>query len=109
MGRTLSDEDIDAIATQVVQVIATRLAHEKPPAPPPPRPSEPELKIVRPRLAYSLAELSAELGMSKVSIYRLEARGLLRSLPYLRTKTYSHAEVERFLRGQGGEELRRKG
>lgn len=41
-----------------------------------------------------------ELGVSKVSIYRLEARGLLKSLPYLRTKIYSHAEVERFLRGE---------
>ena len=39
----------------------------------------------------------AELGISRVSIYRLEARGLLRSNPALRHKLYSRAEVERFL------------
>jgi Zn-dependent peptidase ImmA (M78 family) len=50
-----------------------------------------------PKLAFTLKELSAELGISKVSIYRLEQRGLLKSLLYLRTKIYTRREVERFL------------
>lgn len=36
------------------------------------------------------------------AIYRLEARGLLKSLPYLRTKIYPRKEVERFLEGRAG-------
>jgi hypothetical protein len=32
-----------------------------------------------------------------MSIYRLEQRGLLKSLLYLRTKIYTRREVERFL------------
>ena len=55
---------------------------------------------MQPKLAYSLKELAAELGVSKVTIYRLETRQLLRSLPHLRTKIYSRQEVERFLNGR---------
>lgn len=75
--------------------------------PPPPAPAPEPVKLIRQKLAYSLAELSVELGVSKVSIYRLEARGLLKSLPYLRTKIYAREEVEKFLRGRGGEPVRR--
>ena len=53
-------------------------------------------------LGYNLKELSEALGISKVSIYRLESRGLLKSLPYLRTKIYTRKEVERFLEGRAG-------
>jgi hypothetical protein len=49
------------------------------------------------KLAFSLKELSVELSISKVSIYRLEQRDLPKSLSYLRTRVYARREVERFL------------
>jgi hypothetical protein len=98
MGRTLSDEDVGAIAQQVVQLLAKRLADSaQSPAAPPPTPPPKTEKALPQKLAFSLKELSVELGISKVSIYRLEQRGLLKSLPYLRTKVYTRREVERFL------------
>ena len=98
MGRTLSDEDVGAIAQQVVQLLAKRLADSaQSPAAPPPSPPQETDKALPQKLAFSLKELSVELGISKVSIYRLEQRGLLKSLPYLRTKVYARREVERFL------------
>lgn len=65
------------------------------------------VKVVslKPKLAYSIAEMAKELGISKISISRLEARGLIKSLRYLRTKIYSHEEVMKFLRDRGGEPL----
>src|SRR4051812_15813410 len=100
MPRTLSDEDIDAVAHRVVLLIGKRLATDPIPAAPiPPAPSQ---VLLPPKLAFTLKELSVELGISKVSLYRLEARGLLKPLPYLRTKIYSRQEVERFLSGKAG-------
>lgn len=103
MTRTLSDDDVDAVATRVVEIMGMRLGTAKVPEPQPATPVTVPVKPLRQKLAYTLAELSVELGISKVSIYRLEARGLLKSLPYLRTKIYTRAEVEKFLRGRGGE------
>lgn len=108
VARTLSDDDVDAIAMRVAHIFGTRLVTAtEPREAPPPGPTSAAVKPIKQKLAYSLAELSVELGVSKVSIYRLEARGLLRSLPYLRTKIYSREEVEKFLRGQGGESNKR--
>lgn len=102
--RTLNDEDIEAIVQRLLQVMGQRLSASvipiaiTPPAiVPPPARAEPATKEVTPKLAYTLKELSAELGVSKVTIYRLTARGLLKPLPYLRTKVFARAEVERFL------------
>jgi len=98
MGRTLSDEDVEAIANRVVQLVAKRMADSAPPREtPPPAPSPQPEKPLPPKLAFTMKELSAELGISKTSICRLEERGLLKSLPYLRTKVYARREVERFL------------
>lgn len=99
MGRTLSDEDVDAIARRLLKLIGDRFLIEDvsvPSAPPAATPT-PMLPKVTPKLAYSLKELSAELGISKASIYRLTYRGLLKPLPHLRTKLFARAEVERFL------------
>ena len=98
MGRTLSDEDAGAIAQQIVQLLVKRLTDSAQPRDPiPPAPPPKNEKALPQKLAFSLKELSVELGISKVSIYRLEQRGLLKSLPYLRTKVYARREVERFL------------
>lgn len=53
------------------------------------------------RLAYNKAELCSLLGISATSVWRLEARGLLRPLPHLRHKIYPRSEVERFLKSGG--------
>lgn len=101
MPRTLSDEDADAIACRVLEKLMLRLTTPPPPTTAPPQlPPPPSLA---PKLAYTLKELSAELGISKVSLYRFELRGLLKSLPYFRHKVYSREEVERFLAGHGGD------
>ena len=101
MPRILSDEDVEAIALRLVQNVCARLmAEEKPrevqPPPPPPAPPEPKM-TVQPKLAYTVSELSAELGISKPTIYRLVYRRLLKPLPYLRHKVFPRTEVERFL------------
>jgi len=103
MAKTLSDEDIEAIASSVVKLIGTRLATVAPqlaPLPPPP-PLPQSAKPLAPKLAFTLKELSQELGVSKVTLYRMEVRGLLKSLPYFRHKVFSRVEVERFLAGNG--------
>jgi hypothetical protein len=99
MARTLTDEDVGLIANRVVWLLGERLTTRAvPPAPGPPQ-QEPERATPQlpPRLAYTIKELSSESGISRVSIYRLEARGLLRPNPALRHKLNSRAEVERFL------------
>ena len=98
--RSISDEDIDAIALRLVQLLAKRLAADEIPKPILPEPVSPAIaqpKALPPKLAYTLKELSSELGVSKVTIYRLTQRGLLKPLPYFRTKVFARAEVERFL------------
>lgn len=104
MARTLTDEDVDAVATRVVETIVMRLSAPKPPEEAPPAaPSHPPAKALAPKLAYTLKELSEELGISKVSFYRCEVRGLLKPLPYFRHKVFSREEVQKFLAGHGGE------
>jgi hypothetical protein len=103
MARTLSDEDVDAIAARVVEIIGIRLSAPKPPQAAPPAPPPPPAKPLKPKLAYTLQELSTELGISKVSLSRFEVRGLLKPLPYFRRKVFSREEVERFLSGRGGD------
>lgn len=52
------------------------------------------------RIAYSGSELDALLGISTVTRWRLEKRGLLRAVPGIRTKLYSRKAVEAFLDGK---------
>ena len=53
------------------------------------------------KLAYNTAELCSALGISPVTIWRLNRRGLLRPIYGLRHKLYAKAEVQRFLSGKG--------
>lgn len=103
MARTLSDEDVEAVATRVVDTIVMRLSAPKTPEAAPPTSPPLLAKPLTPKLAYTLKELSEELGISKVSLYRFEVRGLLKPLPYFRHKVFSRDEVERFLSGRGGD------
>jgi hypothetical protein len=50
------------------------------------------------RLAYQTNEACQLLGgISRVSLWRLEKRGLIKPSKALRMKLYSRAEIERFL------------
>ena len=103
MPRTLSDEDLQAIATSVIDEIERRLTTPAQPQ------SQPELNRksdasgnipeVRPKMAYTAKELCAELSLSRDTIYKLESSGRIKSIPGIRHKIYSRAEVERLLRG----------
>jgi hypothetical protein len=47
-------------------------------------------------LAYTADQVCAALQISKVTLWRLEKRGLLRPLPQLRHKRYPTEAVRRF-------------
>jgi predicted DNA-binding transcriptional regulator AlpA len=51
------------------------------------------------KMAFSTTELCVALGVSRVTIYRLEKRGILRPVPGIRHKVWPRREVERFLNG----------
>jgi len=108
MATPLSAEDIHAIAHRVVELMGERLSTPQVAVPAlpviPRRESQTEKqKLQDPaRLAYTLKQLCAELGLSPITIYRLDARGLIKSVPGIRRKIYSRAEVERFLAGNQG-------
>lgn len=96
--KTLTDDDIEAVALSLLRAMSRRLQTEEKPAAIMPPEAPPALeKSPPPKLAYTLKELSAELGISRISLYRLISRGLIKPLPYLRTKIFARAEVERFL------------
>lgn len=98
MELTLSEKDIEAIALRVVEEIGARFATPMgwtPPIAPPPAIA---VLAPKPKLTYTLKELAEELGVSKISVYRLIDRGLIKSLPYLRRKIFTREKVERFLR-----------
>jgi hypothetical protein len=98
MARTLSNDDIDAIADRVLERLAEALTRKptlpekSPPAAPPKTTQTPAQN-----LAFTRKELCAELKMSVASITRLEHRGLIKPVLGLRTKLYSRKEVERYL------------
>jgi excisionase family DNA binding protein len=74
------------------------------PAPPPvthPEPQSiklPDVEQGPPRLAFTVEETAEALGVSKVTVYRLLGRGLLKTSLALRRKLISKVEVERFLK-----------
>lgn len=49
------------------------------------------------RLAFNAKETAQTLGISLVSLWRLEKRGLLKPSRALRTPLWSRTEIERFL------------
>ena len=75
-----------------------------PPPPAPPAPMEP----FRDRLALNTEETARALGISRVTVYRLWKRGLLRPSLSLRTPLFAVSEIERFLRSTAGIEEERK-
>jgi len=69
-----------------------------PPPQAPPLPMEP----FRDRLALNTEETARALGISRVTVYRLWKRGLLRPSLSLRTPLFAVSEIERFLRASAG-------
>lgn len=53
------------------------------------------------RLALNKQEAAAALGISDTTLWRLEKRGKIRSVPGIRHKIYPRAELERFLSALG--------
>lgn len=103
MSRTLSDEDVEAIARNVVALIGGRLAAVPEAIPRSKIECESEssggIPSVTPKLAYTARELCAELSISRDTIYRLESCGRLKAMPGIRRKIFSRAEVDRLLKG----------
>lgn len=48
------------------------------------------------RIAYNAAEACKALGVSSVTLWRLEKRGLLKPIPGLRHRLYSVESLRRF-------------
>jgi hypothetical protein len=59
---------------------------------------QPPVIVVEP-LVYTIDELAKVLKLSRVTLWRLERRGLLKSVPGVRHKIYSRRAVEKFLEG----------
>jgi predicted site-specific integrase-resolvase len=52
------------------------------------------------RLTYNKREALVALGIHATTLYRLEQRGLIRSVPGLRHKLYSVESIKRFVNGK---------
>ena len=99
MPRYLSDEDVEAVACRVVALLGERLTATTWQPPTSATPVAEASKTTPARLAYTLKQLCEELSVSPETMWRFEARGLIKSLPGIRRKIYSRAEVERLLAG----------
>ena len=64
---------------------------------PAPKPEKPELPF-RDRLALSSEEAAKAIGVSRVTLWRLCQRGLLKPSYALRSPRFAVSEIERFLR-----------
>jgi hypothetical protein len=60
--------------------------------------SAPPTQPALPRLAFTMRETAAIIGVNYQTVYRLHKRGLLRSSSALRTKLFPLAEIQRFLK-----------
>jgi predicted DNA-binding transcriptional regulator AlpA len=54
------------------------------------------------RLALTAKETARALGISDVTLWRLQKRGLIRPSRALRTPLFSLSEIERFLKDSAG-------
>lgn len=52
------------------------------------------------KLAYTADEIQSILGISPVTRWRYEKRGLLKAVPGIRHKLYSRKSVDEFLAGK---------
>jgi hypothetical protein len=66
--------------------------------PPPVPPASVPVPVKEQRLAYTTEETARLLGVSRVTLWRLCKRGLIRPSLALRTPLFSMTEIERFLR-----------
>ena len=68
------------------------------PVAPVPSPRLPEGAGNSGRMCYSVKQTAELLGVSKITVYRLLERGLLRSSSAVRTKVIPKSEIEWFLK-----------
>lgn len=87
LTRAVNDiHDMLVAAARRQDPAAPEPANPPPPSPPP-----------RPRLAYSLAETSMQLGLSKATLYRLIARGELKAVRVGSRRLVEAEEIETLL------------
>lgn len=111
MPRTLSDEDCDAIIQKLFERLARCLeidrqngfgiARNSPVSAVKERQAASNSiseNMPNAKLAYSKKEVCELLGISTVTLWRLELRGLIHSVPGIRRKIYGRSEVDRFLK-----------
>lgn len=98
LGEKLPPEPVfvNLTAEQLARCIeAARRAMTPPPRVPP---VSVPVAVKEQRLAYTTEETASLLGVSRVTLWRLCKRGLIRPSLALRTPLFSLTEIERFLR-----------
>jgi len=88
---------VNLTAEQLARCIEAARRVMTPPPPAPPVNVVP-VPVMEQRLAYTSVETARLLGVSKVTLWRLCKRGLIRPSLALRTSLFSRTEIERFLR-----------
>ena len=110
LGEELPPEPVfvNLTAEQLERCIQAAQRALSPPPQPVPVPVAVPVEPFRDRLALNTAETAKALGVSRVTVYRLWRRGLLKPSLSLRTPLFAVSEIERFLRSSAGIEEKRK-
>ena len=110
LGEELPPEPVfvNLTAEQLERCIQAAQRALSPPPQPVPVPVAVPVESFRDRLALNTAETAKALGVSRVTVYRLWRRGLLKPSLSLRTPLFAVSESERFLRSSAGIEEKRK-
>ena len=93
---------VNLTAEQLERCIQAAQRAMSPPPQPAPAPVAVPVESFRDRLALNTTETAKALGVSKVTVYRLWKRGLLRPSLSLRTPLFAVSEIEKFLRSSAG-------
>ena len=93
---------VNLTAEQLERCIQAAQRAMSPPPQPAPAPVAVPVESLRDRLALNTTETAKALGVSKVTVYRLWKRGLLRPSLSLRTPLFAVSEIEKFLRSSAG-------
>ena len=89
---------VNLTAEQLERCIQAAQRAMSPPPQPAPVPVAVPVEPIRDRLALSSEETAKALGISRVTLWRLCKRGLLKPSYALRSPRFALSEIERFLR-----------